>query len=161
MSLDILTYDQHMCAGSEDMRARVWIPPEGALAIKLLPKIGLSENFWPIGISEGPMPELESISSSAGLQLSEASCELVLQQVQDRAISSSGTSIELAPCSCHSLACREWWSLYPHRQELLKVLESDVVRFLAWKLSPTAPSWQAPEGVTLTLKRPNAHALLG
>ena len=51
----------------------------------------------------------------------------------------AGTSIELA--SRHNLAYRELWSLCPSRQDFLKALESDVVRFLACHLSSL--SWQA------------------
>ena len=61
--------------------ARVWIPAEGALAIRCLPKIGLLKMSGQFGIPEGPMPELEGISNSASLQLSGASCELVPTKV--------------------------------------------------------------------------------
>ena len=67
-----------MCAGSKDIRATVWIPAEGALAIRCLPKIGLLKTS---GMPEGPMPELEGIPDSASLQLFGALCELLPKQV--------------------------------------------------------------------------------
>ena len=70
-----------MGAGPKDMRARVWIPAEGALAIRCLSIIGLLKTSGQFGIPEGLMPELEDISDSAGLQLSGTSCEMVLKQV--------------------------------------------------------------------------------
>ena len=70
-----------MGAGPKDMHARVWIPAEGALAIRCLSKIGLLKMSGQFGIPEGPMPELEGNSNSAGLQLSGASCEMVPKQV--------------------------------------------------------------------------------
>ena len=65
-----------MGAGPKDVRFRVWIPAEGALAIRCLSKIGLLKTPGQFGIPEGPMPELEGISYSASLQLSGTSCEL-------------------------------------------------------------------------------------
>ena len=59
-----------MCAGPKDMRARVWIPAEVALAIRCLFKIELLKLSGQIGNPEGPMPELEGISHSASLELS-------------------------------------------------------------------------------------------
>ena len=47
-----------MGAGPKDMRARVWIPAEGALAIRCLSKIRLLKTSGQLGIPEGPMPEL-------------------------------------------------------------------------------------------------------
>ena len=70
-----------MGAGPMDMRARVWIPAEGALAIRCLSKIGVPKTSGQFGIPEGPMSELEGISNSAGLQLSGTSCEMVPKQV--------------------------------------------------------------------------------
>ena len=48
-----------MCAGSKDMRARVWIPAEEALGIRCLPNL---VQLKMSGIPEGPMPEIEGIS---------------------------------------------------------------------------------------------------
>ena len=59
-----------MCAGSKDMQARVWIPADGALAIRYLSKIGLLKTSGQSGISEGPMPELEGIPNRASQGLS-------------------------------------------------------------------------------------------
>ena len=63
-----------MCASPEDMRARVRIFAKGTPAIRCLPKIWLLKMSGQFGIPEGPMPELEGISNSASLQLSETSC---------------------------------------------------------------------------------------
>ena len=69
-----------MGASPKNMPARAWIPAEGALAIRWLPKIGLLKTSGQSGIPEGPMPELEGISISAS-QLSGTSCGLVPEQV--------------------------------------------------------------------------------
>ena len=104
------------------------------------------------------MPKLECISHSACLQLFGASKDLV-KWSQNRC-EMAGTNIGLA--SRHSLAYIELWSLYPSRQDSLKALESDVVRFLACHLSSTAPSWHlAAENGTLEPNAPGSHAPLG
>ena len=120
-----------MGAGPKDMRARVWIPAEGALAIRCLSKIGLLKTSGQFGIPEGPMPKLEGVLQVFSF------LELLVKWSQERC-EMAGTSIGLV--SCHSLAYRELWSLYPSRQDFLKALESDVVRFLACHLSSTTPS---------------------
>ena len=70
-----------MGAGPKDMRARAWIPAEGALAIRCLSKIGLLKTSGHFGIPEGPMPELKGIFNSASLQLPGTSCEMVPKQL--------------------------------------------------------------------------------
>ena len=54
-----------MGAGPKDMRARVWIPAEGALAIRCLFKIGLLKTSGQFSIPEGPMPELEGCHNTS------------------------------------------------------------------------------------------------
>ena len=65
------------------MRARIWIPAKGEIAIRWFPKIGLLKTSSHFGIPEGPVPapELEGILNSASLQLLEASRKLVPKQV--------------------------------------------------------------------------------
>ena len=81
MSLNIKPFDQPMGAGPKDMRTRVGILAEGALAIRCLSKIGLLKTSGQFGIPEGPMPELEGISNSVSLQLSGTSFKMVPKQV--------------------------------------------------------------------------------
>ena len=86
-----------MGAGPKDMRARVWIPAEGALAIRCLSKIGLLKTPGQFGIPEGPMPELEGILTVQVFNF----LELLVKCSQNRC-EMAGTSIGLA--ACHSPA---------------------------------------------------------
>ena len=127
VSLNIQPFDQ-------SLRARVWLPADALAAC--LPKIRLPKTSGQFSIPEGPLPELEAFLTVQILSF----LDLLVNWSQNRC-ERAGTRVFR-----HSLAYRELWSLYPSRQDFLKALESDVVRFLACHLSSTASPWQTSSG---------------